>query len=351
MHVTHLHRSCALIVVLLLAIGLSGCHSGAERDVVPTAIAPAAAVVSQSGLLGDLNGSETPDVADAIGILRIVVGLDADNPLADCDGDGTVGVADAIMLLRCVVGLGEWPIGGDGHNLGDEMTGPDGQTLVWVPGGSLMMGRDDGWPDEQPVHQVTLDGFWIGQCEVTNAQYRAFCTATGHTFPDYTSWYPYQGDDHPVVYVSWDDAQAYCDHYGYALPTEAQWEYASRGPGALQFPWGHSWDLWKCCNYFNTGPGGYTFPVGSFPAGASWCGALDMAGNVWEWCADWYSDTYYQISPELNPPGPGSGSYRVVRGGSWSLDLPRDGVHAASRGNYDPSRRSGNFGFRCSRGL
>jgi len=188
-----------------------------------------------------------------------------------------------------------------------------------------------------------MDGFWIGQCEVTNAQYRAFCDATGRAFP----WGSNQGDDHPVVYVSWDDGQAYCDHYGYVLPTEAQWEYAAAGPDAREYPWGDLWDQQKCCNYYNRGPGGRTFPVGSFPAGASWCGASDMAGNVWEWCADWYSATYYQVSPELNPPGPESGSCRVLRGGCWNsghLDACRSAYRI-----YDvPSLTSNLIGFRVA---
>ncbi len=344
MHVTHLHRLCALIVVLLLAIGLSGCHSGAERTVAPTAIAPAAAVVSQSGLLGDLNGNGTPDVADAIGILRIVVGLDAGNPLADCDGDGGAGVGDAIALLRCVVGLADWPIGGG--EPGQEMVGPDGQTLVWVPGGSFMMGSNTD-SDEQPIHRVTLDGFWIGQCEVTNAQYQAFCDATGRTSLEDSN----QGGGQPVLYVGWSEAQAYCEYYGYSLPTEAQWEYAARGPDAWVYPWGNEWDAQKCCNWENWIRGDYrTYPVGSFPAGVSWCGALDMAGNVSERCADWYSATYYEVSPELNPPGPVGGAWRVCRGGSWYVPQGPDYCRAAARDCCgSPEIGCDYCGFRVSR--
>jgi len=260
-----------------IAVCLTGCHGGGAALVA----APSHVDTAQDGLRGDLNGNGAPDVSDAIGILRIVIGLDAHNPLADSDGDGVVGVADAILLLRCAVGLDDWPIPGSGDP-GYKTTGADGQTLVWVPSGSFMMGGTV-FPHEQPIHEVTIEGFWIGQCEVTNAQYQVFCTATGRTFPLGSD----QGDDHPVVDVSWDDAKAYCDHYGYALPTEAQWEYAARGPASSAYPWGDAWDLSRCCNYDNKGPGGRTYPVGSFPTGVSWCGALDMAGNVWEWCADW----------------------------------------------------------------
>ncbi len=342
---TRLHRLCALALMVVVVSSIVGCGGEGNSSLARSASAEDAVSVSQAGLRGDLNGSGTPDVADAIGILRIVVGLDANNPLADCDGNGTVGVADAIMLLRCVVGLDDWPIDGEDPVLGDEMTGPDGQTLVWVPAGSFMMGSENEWAgvDERPVHRVTLDGFWIGQCEVTNAQYQAFCDATGRAFPSGSD----QGDDHPVVGVSWYDAKEYCDHYGYALPTEAQWEYAARGPAAPGYPWGDTWhELW-CCNWYNKGPGGETFPVGSFPAGASWWGALDMAGNVWEWCADRYSSSYYQISPELNPPGPESGTYWVLRGGAWGSD---DGFCRAGYRNCDyPSFTFDYLGFRVSR--
>ena len=162
------------------------------------------------------------------------------------------------------------------------------------------------------MHQVALDSFWIGECEVTNGQYRAFCDATGRTCPIGSAAL----DDHPAMAITWDNAKAYCDHYGYVLPTEAQWEYAAAGPEAATYPWGDEWDDQKCCNHFNPGPVGTTFPVGSFPAGASWCGALDMSGNWWEWCADWYASDYYQVSPESNPRGPDTGTSRVLRGGS-----------------------------------
>lgn len=202
----------------------------------------------------------------------------------------------------------------EGTHAGEEITGPDGGTYVWVPSGEFMMGSEDGGEDERPVHRVQITtGFWLGKCEVTNAQYQAFCAATGREFPSGSD----QGADHPVVYVSWEDAQAYCKHYGLRLPTEAEWEYAARGRKGTKYPWGNEWDKSRCCNGENPGPGGRTCPVGSFPAGASWCGALDLTGNVWEWCGDWYSNRYYGESPAEDPQGPTAGDYRVLRGGSW----------------------------------
>ena len=244
------------------------------------------------------------------------------------------------VVMLATIGIIGCHSGTPAQGPGQQRIGPDGQTLVWVPSGSFMMGSDDGPDDERPIHRVTLDGFWIGRCEVTNAQYRAFCNATGREFPASSN----QGDDHPVGAVNWYDAQAYCAFYGYTLPTEAQWEYAARGPSVPTYPWGDEWDAQKCCNWANLGPGDRTFPVGSFPAGASWCGALDMAGNVWEWCADWYSETYYQVSPEWNPPGPESGESRVVRGDSWWSEDPR----VAQRFDLPSGAEGNSFGFRVS---
>jgi len=184
---------------------------------------------------------------------------------------------------------------------------------------------------------VTLDGFWICRHEVTNAQYRAFCNATGRLFPSDSN----DGNAHPVVDVSWYDAQAYCDFYGYTLPTEAQWEYAARGPTSRVYPWGNEWDTQQCCNWDNRGPGGRTFPVGSFPWGY-------MAGNASEWSADLYSATYYQASPELNPPGPESGSIRALRGCSWYSANPSF-FRCAVRVSYFPETRTVLDGFRCAR--
>jgi len=236
----------------------------------------------------------------------------------------------------------------EGSRAGEEITGPDGGTYVWVPAGEFMMGATDGDPSERPVHRVRITrGFWLGKCEVTNAQYKRFCKATGREFPKGSN----QGDDHPVVDASWDDAKAYCAHYGLRLPTEAEWEYAARGTKATTYPWGDEWDSAKCCNGDNRGPGGRTHAVGSFPAGASWCGALDLAGSVCEWCADWFAGDYYPESPASDPPGPESGApgaLWVVRGGSWLVNGPA-WFRCALRFSV-PEFRYNDIGFRCARG-
>jgi serine/threonine-protein kinase len=237
-----------------------------------------------------------------------------------------------------------------GATAGDEISGPDGGTMIWVPPGEFDMGSRDGRPDEQPVHHVRLThGFWLRKSPVTQAQYQRYCQETGADFPAGGD-----GDLFPVVNIGWKDAADYCKHYGMTLPTEAQWEYAARGKDGRVYPWGNDWSPSLCCNWQNRGPNAHAFPIGSFPQGASWCGALDMAGNVWQWCADWYDSKYYAASPAADPPGPDEGEalpvigqVRVLRGGCWSIDDPTV-FRSAHRGYVDnPSARRDGYGFRC----
>ena len=191
---------------------------------------------------------------------------------------------------------------------------------------------------ETPQHKVYLDDYWIYKTEVTVAQYRKFCQATGRQMPGLPDW---SKDDHPVVNVSWEDAAAYAQWAGAALPTEAQWEKAARGTDARVYPWGNEWDGAKCVNSTQS-----TKPVGGIPAGASPYGCLDMAGNVWEWCADWYDAGYYKNAPARNPTGPATSTSRVLRGGSWLTPVP-DVFRAAYRFWLNPGDRNDYFGFRC----
>jgi serine/threonine-protein kinase len=241
----------------------------------------------------------------------------------------------------------------------------DDMVMVYVPGGTFQMGSTEGESDEQPVHTVTLDGFWIDRAEVTNAQY-ARCVAAGKcgapSILSSATRSSYYGDsrygDYPVIYVSWNDATAYCAWAGGQLPTEAQWEYAARGPEGRIYPWGNEFNEARL-NYCDvncpsdgadkTANDGYadTAPVGSYPGGASWVGALDMAGNVWEWVADRYGS--YPSELQVNPTGPSSGELRVLRGGCWN-DY-RSSARVAVRAWYEPGIRQLNFGFRCASGL
>ena len=218
-------------------------------------------------------------------------------------------------------------------------------TMVHLPAGEFEMGSNDGDWDERPVHTVALDDFWLDRREVTNAQHGRCVDAGVCSKSTYADDSDYNGDSQPVVGVDWNDAQTYCQWAGGRLPTEAEWEYAARGPEGLVYPWGNEWDAMKL-NAEGTADGyEYTAPVGSYPDGASWCGASDMAGNVWEWVADWYGD--YPSGRQANPAGPDSGDYRVLHGGSWFNSS--NNARCADRGRNSPGGRHDNCGFRCAR--
>jgi len=231
----------------------------------------------------------------------------------------------------------------------------DSMEMVYVPAGEFTMGSYEGWlDDEKPEIEVYLDPYWIDKYEVTNAQY-AQCVADGtcsqpSSIESYARDHYYGNptyDNYPVVYVNWTQADAYCAWAGGRLPTEAEWEKAARGTDAREYPWG---DATPICNLVNFGGPlgcvGDTSAVGSYPAGASPYGAMDLAGNVWEWVADWYDSGYYSKSPLQNPTGPASGSTRVLRGGSWG-DHAELGVRSALRLEGRPNVGWYVSGFRC----
>lgn len=295
--------------------------------------------------------------------------------------------------------------------------------MVHVPAGQFEMGLSDAqvdqvlracdeangdcdresFKDEQPAHTVALDAFWIDQTEVTNKQFAAFLNDQGNQSEEVTSaqfaewlvdhssyssiydqvegevywlepgqyglieqvggeFQPKSGyADYPVIEVSWHGAAAYCEWVGRRLPTEAEWEYAARGPDSRLYTWGDTFDgsranycdascpeRWRDTAYDD----GYARwgPVGSYSEGASWCGALDMAGNVWEWVGDWHSADYYARSPLENPQGPATaGPYncRVRRGGSW-FDGSWQMRSTSRRGEFPSSLRVHWVGFRCA---
>ncbi|MCX6878723.1 MAG: SUMF1/EgtB/PvdO family nonheme iron enzyme [Verrucomicrobia bacterium] len=221
----------------------------------------------------------------------------------------------------------------------DVMEARDGSILVRIPAGEFEMG--DGKDPDCPKHKVELSEYWMGVYCVTNRQYGKFVSETRHRVPDKADlgeavWKngqcPAEKLDHPVVCVSWDDGAAYAKWAGLSLPTEAQWEKAARGPGGLIYPWGNEWDQHKCRNHTNRG-NDMTATVWEYPNGTSGYGTMQQSGNVWEWCADWYEDNYYEKGPAKDPGGPQAGSFRVLRGGSWRL-----GVASHFRG---ASRRRG----------
>ena len=221
----------------------------------------------------------------------------------------------------------------------------DGVTMVYVPAGEFIMGSDDpaADEDERPAHTVYLDAYWIDQTEMTNARYGR-CVAAGACRPIV---YPRQGmaelPDHPAQGVTWLEADAYCRWAGRRLPTEAEWEKAARGTDGRLYPWGNELPASPMSNYdFLVGD---VTEIGSYPDAASPYGLLDMAGNVWEWTADWYGEDYYQESPRENPAGPDSGILRVLRGGAWNN--PGAVVRATNRFWAFPGRNDFD-GFRCA---
>lgn len=231
-----------------------------------------------------------------------------------------------------------------------EERGSTGAWMVFVPAGEFTIGTDAGGDDEKPAHQVHLDAFWIDQYEVTNTQYRE-CSEAGTCQPpsesgssSRDSYYDNSDyDDYPVIFVSWRDAWTFCEWAGKRLPTEAEWESAARGPQARRYPWGNEFEQTRLnSNQVN----GDTTQVGDYPDGASVYGALDMAGNVWEWVADWFGAKYYENSPHDNPTGPESGGSRELRGGAWDAD--EFFVRMTHRGDRAPKERNYNIGFRCA---
>jgi len=217
--------------------------------------------------------------------------------------------------------------------------------MLAIPAGEFTMGSDHGV--ERPPHTVFVDAFEIDKLEVTNQEFERFAWETSYVTDaeraGETSWryYAKNKPNHPVVKVGWNDARAYCEWAGKRLPTEAEWEKAARGADARSYPWGNQWDAAKA-NAKEAGNRGTT-PVGSFPAGASPYGVLDMAGNVAEWTADWFKaypggDFY---SPYFGE------KFRVIRGGGWFND--EQSVRTTERSCSGVEAANDDVGFRCVR--
>ena len=237
--------------------------------------------------------------------------------------------------------------------------------MVFIPAGEFLMGssesdvekfllqyiyrRPSRYEDEQPQHTVYLDAFYIDKYEITNAQYKKFLEATGTNHPLFWNDELYNQPDQPVMAVSWKDAEAYAKWADKRLPTEAEWEKASRGTDGRIWPWGNDWDPTKLNANDAGAVDGYVYsaPVGSYPQWASPYSVNDMAGNVFEWCADWYDKNYYKSSPKINPKGPESGENHVARGGSW--DVNNDFTRCPSRFGISPGSLL--TGIRCAKSV
>lgn len=234
--------------------------------------------------------------------------------------------------------------------------------LCLIPAGTFTMGSAEDLPNEVPVHKIYLDAYYIGKTEVTNAEYYPFWVESGGTDSEHTpvsyggefgTW-PHIAEarpNYPVIGVAYDSAVAYAKWRGMRLPTEAEWEKAARGVKARRWPWGNTFvqsiknttihaNVWKQS-------GTQLQPVGTYPTGVSPYGAYDMAGNVWEWVSDWYSETFYRRSPDRNPKGPAVGSRRVVKGGSWLN--PETLARCSTRIGQHPAIGTSFIGFRLAK--
>lgn len=259
--------------------------------------------------------------------------------------------------------------------IGDTQIRPsDGMVMVYVHAGEFVMGSSEEEVDfalqqcreygtncqrryfsvELPMHIVVLDSFWIDRTEVTFDQYQQCLSAGACGAPGCQENLQVGSENYPVVCVTWDQAAAYCEWAGARLPTEAEWEYAARGPERRRYPWGDELEgfylnycdanctLSKRDEQFNDGYA-ESAPVGSYLQGASWIGALDMAGNVWEMVADW--NGAYSAEKQVNPTGPASGGRHVARGGSWHTSP--DHVRSALRTHMGSTDFVNHAGFRC----
>ena len=272
-------------------------------------------------------------------------------PSAVATGAATGAPSDAPSVVPSVApsaATAPTPVPSDGGTAGQVRTDAFGIEQVWVPAGTFTMGTDKAviatlvaasppdwvaseFPSEGPDHKVTLSkGFWIDRNEVSNKDFAAFRAGGGYTnqalwSDDGWTWLGGRdaarlplhcnGDvpEQPRTCTTWYEAEAYAAWRAGRLPTEAEWEYAARGPKSTVYPWGDTFDRERANVLDSLSPK----PVGSYPTGASWVGALDMSGNAMEWVADWLDTGYYTSSPATDPTGPATGEVKVEKGGWW----------------------------------
>lgn len=225
------------------------------------------------------------------------------------------------------------------------------EDMVSIPAGPFVRGADVGGFDEQPRETVYLSAFSIDRYEVTHHHYEEFVAAAGHRNPGPPARYAknlgrLRGANQPIVYVSWDDAKQYCEWKGKRLPTEAEWEKAMRGTDGRLWPWGNT-DRPDAANLARVSDGfDVSAPVGSFTLDVSPFGVADGTGNVMEWVADWYGESYYRTGPKRDPQGPAHGVFKVLRGGGYTST--GSDIRITSRSKMVPDFRDETIGFRCA---
>ena len=222
--------------------------------------------------------------------------------------------------------------------------------MVLIPAGEFAMGSDLGQDDEQPVHHVSLKAFYLDVYEVTVSHFAAFLHSQKADPPfKWKEALTGNQDNKPVIGVNWFDARDYCLWVGKRLPTEAEWEMAARGTEGRTYPWGSIPPTKAHANAGQTLWQGYDTlsNVGRYELGKTPEGAYDLAGNLWEWVADWYDPVYYQFTPRDNPTGPTRGPLRALRGGAWNNDAKS--IRSANRAAYAPDARRNDVGFRCAK--
>jgi formylglycine-generating enzyme len=282
-----------------------------------------------------------------------------------------------ILITPKSVGAVEVPNQGGDIFLPLIINGSTNSAMINIPAGEFQMGCDPNhnggnecWEIELPLHTVYLDTYSIDKYEVTNVQMASFLNNRGNNdcsgdscvnidhFSSRISWNGSQYiisdgySDHPVVDVTWNGANTFCLENNKRLPTEAEWEKAARGTTPQAFPWGDELPNCDRLNFYDDFADvscvSNTTQVGSYPTGVSPYGVFDMAGNAWEWVADWYLWNYYSISPINNPIGPATGTYRVLRGGSWNFYGGAQLTSARHNTSFAPPvGYIGNIGFRC----
>jgi formylglycine-generating enzyme required for sulfatase activity len=281
-------------------------------------------------------GEREIGVRDAAGreIRRWVRVLEGRTALVALSEPAPAGAGDYAMI----------PSGTNSQGYAEYRRARDGALVVRIPGGEFLMGNRE--TERQPLeHRVSVAEFLLDKTEVTWGQYKAFAAATARSLPPDPPWWGLH-DDHPAVFVTWEEGRAYCAWAGARLPTEAEWERACRGDDTRMYPWGNEEPTPERAVYRRSWGFAATDPAGSHPSGASPFGLLDMGGSLWEYVADWYDEGYYTVSPPRDPRGPASGRAHGVRGGSW--DSRPSVLSCSCRSWGHIGYREGDFGFRCA---